>query len=118
MDERSDALRVLGVGKAFEEAVGGLQRGECHLSFADERSEAFAMALAGFAEEHSFDGAAGTKGFLDEADAFNANGARFCWQAPAKRHAEFLEPTIVAAGEKSWCGRGRSGACGFAWNGH
>ena len=57
------------------------------------------MALAGFAEKHGLDGAAGTQRFFDEARAFDANEAVFRGQTAAQRHAKFLEPTIVAAGE-------------------
>jgi hypothetical protein len=78
-------LRVLGVGEAFEEAIGGAQLGKGHFGPVDERSEALAMAFAGFAEEDSIDAAAGAKRFLDKADAFDTDGAGLRWQASAKR---------------------------------
>jgi hypothetical protein len=78
------------------------------------------MAFAGFAEEDSFDAAAGAKGFFDEADAFDADGAGFRGKATAQGHAEFLEPAIVAAGEDSRRGCGRAGGVtrGFAGGSH
>src|SRR5579863_1115804 len=72
-----DTLRMLGVGEALEEAIGGAQLGKSHFGPVDERGEAFAMAFAGFAEEDSFDAAAGAQGFLDKAHAFDADGAGF-----------------------------------------
>jgi hypothetical protein len=66
---------MLGVGEAFEETIVGAQLGKSHFGPVDERGEAFAMAFAGFAEEDSFDAAAGAKGFFDKADAFDAHGA-------------------------------------------
>ncbi len=120
VDESGDALRMLGVGKAFEEAVGGAQNGESHFRPANKRSEAIVMALAGFAEENRFDAAAGTKRFFDEADAFDADRAGFRGQTAAERHAEFLEPAVVAASEDSGrdCVCASSVAGGFAWGGH
>ena len=78
------------------------------------------MAVAGFAEEHCLDAAAGAKRFFDEADAFDADGAGFCWQAAPERHSELFEPAVVAAGQDSGSGCGRAGsvACGFAGGGH
>ena len=72
---------MLGVGEAFEEAVGGAQFGKSHFGPVDKRGEAFVMAFAGFAEEDGFDAAAGAKGFFDEADAFYADEAGFGGQA-------------------------------------
>ncbi len=95
---------MLGVGNAFEEAVGGAQGGESHFRPADERSEAIVVALAGFGEEDGLDAAARAESFFDEADAFDADGAGFRGQATAKRHAEVLEPAIVAAGQDSRSG--------------
>ena len=78
------------------------------------------MAVSGFAEEHRFDAAARAKRFFDEADAFDANRAGFCWQIAAERQTEFLEPAIVAAGKYSGSGCSRAGsvAGGFAGCGH
>jgi hypothetical protein len=90
MNESRDTLRMFGVSKAVEEAVGGAQRGKRHFRPADERSEAFVMALAGFAEENRIDAATGPKRFFDEAHAFHADGARFRGQTSAERHAEFF----------------------------
>jgi hypothetical protein len=104
VDERSDALRMLGVGKAFEEAVGGAKRGKSHFWPVNQRRESLVMTFAGFAEKDRFDGATGAQGLFDEADAFDADGAGFRGQASAERQAEFFEPAILAAGEDS--GRG------------
>ena len=76
------------------------------------------VAFAGFAEEHSFDAAAGAKRFLDETDAFNADRAGFRGQTAAQRHAEFLEPAIVAAGEDARRSSAWGAAGGFAGGGH
>jgi hypothetical protein len=90
LDECGYALWMLGVGETFEEAVGGAQSGESQFRPVHERSEAFVMAFAGFAEEDGFNAAAGAESFFDEADTFDADGAGLRWQAAAKRHAEFL----------------------------
>jgi hypothetical protein len=63
--ERGDALWMLGVGKAFKEAVGGAERGKRHFRPVDQRSEALVMAFARFAKEDRFDGAAGAKSLFD-----------------------------------------------------
>jgi len=47
--KRGDALRMLGVGNAFEQAISGLENGEGHFRACNERREFFAMAFAGFA---------------------------------------------------------------------
>src|SRR5579859_3135606 len=106
MDKCGDTLRMLSVGKALEEAIGGTQGWEGHFRPADERSETFAMAFAGLAEENGIDAATGVKSFFDESDAFDANGAGFCGKPAAKRHAEFFEPAVVPAGEDSGHGCG------------
>jgi hypothetical protein len=98
-DQRSDALRMFGVGEAFEEPVGGLQNREGDFRTIDIGCKTFAMAFAGFAEEHGANGTTGTKRFFDKADTFDADGARLSGKAAAESHAEFLEPAIVAAGE-------------------
>jgi hypothetical protein len=59
LDESGDALRMLGVGEAFEKAIGGAEQRESHFGPVDERSEALALALAGFAEEDGLDAASG-----------------------------------------------------------
>jgi hypothetical protein len=92
---------MIGVGKAFEEAVGGAKRGKGHFRSVDQRSEALVMTFAGFAEEDRFDGAAGAKSLFDEADAFDADSAGFRRQTSAERHAELFQPAIVAAGKDS-----------------
>lgn len=109
---------MLGVGKPFEEAVGSTQGGKSYFRPANERSEAFAVTLAGFAEEYAFDATAGAKGFFDEADAFDADGAGLRGKTAAKCHTELLEPAVVAAGEDSGRGSACGVACGFAWRGH
>ena len=76
------------------------------------------MALAGFAEEDRFDGAARAKRFFDQADAFDADGAGFCGQAATERQAELLEPAIVPAGEERRGAMVHRATRGFAWGGH
>ena len=97
-------MRVLGVSKALEEAVGGVQGGKGDFWPADERGETVAVAFAGFAEEDCFDRTTRAKGFFDQADAFDADGAGFRGQTAAERHAKLFEPAVVAAGEDA--GRG------------
>src|SRR5215472_19277631 len=58
-DQSRDALRMLRVGESFKEAIGGAKRGKGHLRAVDQRRESFVMALAGFAEEHGLNSAAG-----------------------------------------------------------
>jgi hypothetical protein len=65
VNKRGDALRMLGVGQAFEKAVGRAQGRKSHFRTADERSETFVVAFAGFAEEYGFDATAGAKRFFD-----------------------------------------------------
>ena len=64
---------MLGVGEAFEEAVGCAEDGEGYLWAVDKRGQALVMALAGFAEEDGFDAAAGAKSFFNQADTFDAD---------------------------------------------
>jgi hypothetical protein len=98
VDKSGDALGMLRVGKAFEEAVGSMQRGKSDFRPANKRSETIVMALAGFAEENRLDAATGAKRFFDEADSFDADGAGFRRQAAAESHAELFEPAVVSAG--------------------
>src|SRR5260370_13935030 len=91
---------MVGIGEAFKEAVGGAEDWKSHFGPVDEGGKAFAMAFAGFAEEHSLNGAAGTQGFFDQTNAFDADEAVFGGQAAAQSHAKLLEPAIVAAGQK------------------
>ena len=97
-----------------------MQGGEGDFGTADQGSEAFAMAFAGFAEEDGFDGAARAESFFDEAHAFDADGSGFGRQASAKRQAKLFEPAIVAAGEDAGRGgrRVRRASRGFAGCGH
>src|ERR1700686_5828474 len=118
MHERGDALRMLGVGKAFKEAIGRAQGWKSHFRPADQRGETFVVAFARFAKEHRFNPTAGAKRFFDEADAFDADRAGLRGQTAAERHAEFLEPSIVAAREDAGRGSPCSAAGGFAWRGH
>ncbi len=117
-DQRGDALRMLGVGKTFKEAIGRAKRRKTYLGPVDQRREAFVMALAGFAEEHRLDGAAGAQRFFDEADAFDSDEAVFRGQAAAEGKAKLLEPAIVAAGEQSGIVRRSRVTGGFAGRGH
>ncbi len=98
-DEGSDALGMFGVGDAFEETVGGGEDGDGEFGAVNERGKVGVVALAGFAEEDGFDFAAGGEGFFDEAEPFDADGAGFGGEAPAKGHAEELEPAVVAGGD-------------------
>src|SRR5215472_932815 len=116
--QSGDALRMLGVGEALEEAVGRAQRRESYLRAVDQRGETSVMAVAGFAEEHRLNGAAGTQGFFDETDAFDANEAAFVRQAATERHAKLLEPAIVAAGEEGAFASGARIARGFTRRSH
>ena len=100
MNQRGDALRMLGVGKAFEEAVRGAKDRKSHFGPVDEGGETFVMAFAGFAEEYGLNAAARAQRFFDEAHAFDADEAAFRGQAAAEGYAELLEPAIVAAGEE------------------
>lgn len=111
-------MRMLGIGETFEEAVSGAESGEGEFGTIDQRSEAFVVALAGFAEEDCLDGAAGTKGFFDKAHALDADEFTFRGEAAAESQAELLEPAIVAASEEGGI-VGRLGvASGFAGRGH
>src|SRR5260370_31351191 len=63
MNQRGDALWMLGVGEALKEAFGRVWDGRSHLRPVDEGRETFVMALAGFAEEHGLNAATGTQRF-------------------------------------------------------
>lgn len=118
MDQSCNTLWMLGVGEALKKAVGGSQGRKSHFGPVNQRSETPVMALAGFAEEHCFDPAPGAERFFDEADAFDADRARFRGQAAAKRQAELFQPAVVAARQHSWRGSAGSAAGGFAWRSH
>ena len=118
LDESGDALGMLGVGDAFKEAIGGAEDGEAGVGAADERSEAFAVAFAGFAEEDGFDAAGGAEGFFDEAGSFDADGTGFGGKAAAKGHAELLEPAVFAASEEVGRVCRTRAAGGFGSSGH
>src|SRR5882762_8736224 len=72
------------------------------------------MALAGFAEEHRFDGAAGAQRFFDQAHAFDADEAGLRRQSAFQREAKFLEPAIIAASDRGRRDGSSRGASGFA----
>lgn len=76
------------------------------------------VPLPGLAEEHGLNGAAGTQGFFDEADAFNADEAVFRWQAAAESYTELFEPAIFTAGQKHRFACGARVPGGFSWRGH
>jgi hypothetical protein len=118
MDESRDSLRVLSIGESFKEAVSGAQNGKSHLSWVNQGREAFMMALAGFAEEHSLNAATGAEGLFNETWAFDTDEAVFGSQAPAESHAKFLEPTILAAGQERRVTSGARTASDFSGRGH
>src|SRR6202022_5111597 len=84
----------------------------------DQRSEAFVMALAGFAEQNGLDGTGGTQRLFDEPHTFDADEARFSGQAAAQREAKFLQPAIIAAGNRGGSAGGARRASYFARHGH
>jgi hypothetical protein len=90
---------MFSVGNTFEEAVGGLQNWDGDFGAVEVLGEARAVAFAGFAEENGADGRGGAESFFDEAGAFYADGAGFGGESAAEGDAEFLEPTIVTAGD-------------------
>jgi len=112
-DESGDALRMFGVGHAFEEVVGGVENREGDLFTVEIGSEARVMAATRFGEKNGFDAAARRESFFGEADAFDADGAGFGGEAAAQGDAKFLEPAIFAAGDDSV-----RGASGFAGGRH
>jgi len=118
MNQRGDTLRMLGIGEAFEEAVGGAKDGKSHFGAVDEGREAFVMALAGFAEKYGLNAAPGAQRFFDEPHAFDADEAVFRGQAAAESHTELLEPSIVAAGEERGLAARASVTSRFAGRGH
>ena len=106
-DERGYALRVFGVGEAFEEAIGGGKNWKGNFGAVNQRRQLAAMTLAGFAEKYGFDFAGGGESFFDEADAFDADGVGFGGETAAKSHAEEFEPAVVAGGDGRGAGFGR-----------
>src|SRR5579862_399737 len=98
-NQSGDALRVFGVGDAFEKAVGGLQDWNGNFGAIEVGGETRAVALTGFAEEDGANGTGGAQRLFDEARTLDTDGAGFGGQAAAQGHAEFLEPAIVTAGE-------------------
>jgi hypothetical protein len=118
MNQRGNALGMLGVGEALEEAVGGAEDEKSHFGTVDEGRETFVMALAGFAKEHSLHAAPRTECFFDEPHALDANEAVFRGQTAAQSHAELLQPAIVAAGEKRRFACRARVASGFAESSH
>src|SRR5712692_4835673 len=118
VNQRGDTLRMFGVCKALEEAVGGAKDRKSHFGAVDKRREALVMAFAGFAEKHGLNAAAGTQCFFDEPDALDADEAAFRGQAATQRHAELLEPVIVAAGEERGRTFGSRVTSGFSWRSH
>src|SRR5713226_10554036 len=114
MDQRGDALRMFGVGEAFEEAIRGAKDGKSHFGPIDKGGETLVMAFAGFAEEYSLNAAAGTKRFFDKPHTLDAYESAFRGQAAAQSHAELLAPAIVAAGEERRVIRGTRDEGGFA----
>lgn len=110
MNEGGHALGMLGIGKALKQPVGSAESWEGDLGPVDHGGEPFVMPLTGFAEKHGVNLAAGAKGFLNQADTFDADEAPFGGQTAAKSHAELLQPAIVAAAEERRVIRGTSGA--------
>ena len=91
MNQRGNALRVFGVGEPFKEAVGSAEDGKSHFGPVDEGRQALVMAFAGFAEEHSLNGAARAERFFDEPNALDANEAALRGQAAPQSHSEVLQ---------------------------
>ena len=118
MNQRGDPLRVLRVGEAFKEAVGGAKDGKSHFSPVDEGSETFVMAFAGFAKEYGLNAASGTQGLFHEADTLDADESVFRGKAASESHAEILEPAIVAACEERGLADGASATSGLAGRCH
>jgi hypothetical protein len=118
MNQRGYSLRVFGVGKTFEEAVGGAEDGKSHFGPVDEGGETLVMAFTGFAEEHGLDAAAGTQRFFDKPGAFNADESVLCGQAAAESQAELFEPAIVTASKERGLTCGANIASGFSGRGH
>src|ERR1700694_1012941 len=109
---------MLRVSNALEKAIGGAQNRNRNFRTIDQRSEAFVMALAGFAEEHRFDWACGAQRFFDHAYTLDADEAGFRGQSTTQREAKFLQPAVVPAGDRGRrTGTSRS-ASGFARRGH
>jgi hypothetical protein len=110
---------MLGIADAVEKTIGGAQNREGNFRAIDQRSETLAMALAGFAEENRVDAAAGAQSFFDEADAFYSDGAGFGGQPTAQGKAKFLEPAILATGNRGGRWARCAGVAGeFAKSGH
>ena len=95
-------MRIFGVSDSLEEPVGGLQDGDGDFGAIEVWSEASAVTLARFAEEHGANWRSGAEGLFDQARAFDSYGAGFGRKAAAKRDAEFLEPAVIAAGDDAW----------------
>ena len=106
LDERGDALGMLGVGDAFEKAIGGQKHGEADIGAADEGGEALTVAFAGFAEKNGFDATCGAQGFFYEARAFYADVALFGGKTAAESDAKLFEPAVFAAGKEVGSGGG------------
>jgi len=109
---------MFGISETFEKAVSRSKSGKGHLWPTDQWSKTFVVALACFAEENGLDGAAGTQGLLDEANAFNADESVVRGQTSAQGYAELLEPAIIAAGEERGVICRTSAARSFARGSH
>ena len=68
---------MLSIRDALEQAIGSALNGDGDFWAINQWRKPFVMAFAGFAEQDGLDRAAGAKGFFDQADAFDADTARF-----------------------------------------
>src|SRR5689334_10713383 len=112
---------MFSVRDALEESVSRVKNGDGNFRPVEILRQPRMMALAGFAEEHRADRASRAQRLFYQARALHPDGAGFRCQAAAQRHAEFLEPLVVARGDHrnrrtgsafAWCfGGGRHSAC-------
>jgi len=80
LDQRGDALRMLGVGDAFKEAVGRVKEWGTRFSSRPRYGrEARVMATAGFGKEYSFDAATGRERFFRRGGRLRRRRRRTRW---------------------------------------
>src|ERR1700730_14974155 len=91
---------MFGVRYAFKQTVRSSQERKCHFGTIDKWRKSLVVALSRLAEKHGLDAAAGAQSFLDQPDPFHAGAAGLRLQSAAQSHAKFLEPAIVATGNR------------------